>query len=104
MVLWGYYALLERSGIPTVVVGGFYTRVEGDALSTHLGFFCRIDRTSNAIVCTTETRGEYPPDSQVFESCSEIRHVDQVSQRPLKPRFLTPLRMSYETVKKRVEP
>ena len=55
--------------------------VEG--LSTHLGFFCRIYTTSNVIICTAEARGEYPPDSRVFESCSEIRHVEQVSQRLL---------------------
>jgi hypothetical protein len=60
-----------------------YSRVVVQALSTHLGFFCRIDTTNTVVVCTAEARGEYPPDSRVFESCSEIRHIDQVSQRLL---------------------
>ena len=48
--------------------------------------------------------GEYPPDSRVFESCSEIRYVDQVSHRLLQLRLLTSLKMSYEAAKKRAEP
>ena len=68
-----------------------------EALSTHLGFFCRIDITSNAIVCPTEARGR-------ISSCSEIRHVDQVSHRLLQLRLLTTLKMSYEAAKKRAEP
>ena len=34
-----------------------YSRVVLEALSTHLGFFCRIDTTSNIIICTTEAGG-----------------------------------------------
>ena len=70
-------------------VCGCYSRVMVEALSTHLGFFCRIDKTSHVVVYTAEARGEYPPDSRVFKSCSEIRHVDQVSQRLLHLRSST---------------
>ena len=34
-----------------------YSRVVLEALSTHLGFFCRIVTTSNIIICTTEAGG-----------------------------------------------
>jgi hypothetical protein len=34
-----------------------YSRLVLEALSTHLGFFCRIDTTSNIIICTTEAGG-----------------------------------------------
>ena len=74
----GYYTLLQRSRIPNVVVGGFYSRVERDALSTHLGFFCRIDTTSNAVVCTTEARGEAvkkrtEPYAKILDELPEMR-------------------------------
>ena len=36
------------------IVGMTYSRVVLEALSTHLGFFCRIDTTSHVVICTTE--------------------------------------------------
>ena len=72
-------------------VCGSYSRVVVDALSTHLGLFCRIDTTSNVVVCTAEAGGRAAnAPSRFVPTAASLQCSVTYQASPFQVQFLDP--------------